>query len=371
VSDTVVSFEAGTIGDAIKKAASVAPTKVGSAFDRAAGIIISLTPGTDAPCIVRSTDTDLFYTESVDVVRAEGDPAVWRLPSMLLAQVLSNLASKGPVTFTQVSPTEVLITCGRMKARMVTMDPTTYPRWGIANMEDLREAPDFGSSILRVEWAASKSGPSPLNGIRLDGDFIMATDRYRIARTPCKIDLPNGPITIPAGTIGRLLKPIGDVLIGIDGPLFVAMPDDWTQIKTTTIDEKFPDMNKIFGIDYEQQVKVPKATLLEYVNKAAGFAGADRAPIVTIIVGQEELAVMLRNREVGTFGDVIEVPGEAQHPRIQINITPGMLTSGLSNAPGHTVTFKYNPSNIKLPLGIDGEGGYQVWLAPRTEKDPT
>lgn len=371
MSQTVVVFEAGTIGDAIKKASGVAPTKVGSAFDKAAGVLLEIIPGSDAPCIVRATDTELFYTESVDVVRAEGDPVLWRLPSQLTAQILSNLAARGNVTFTQETNSEVLITCGRMKARMVMMDSSQYPRWDIANLDDLREAPDFGSSIKRVEWASSKSGPSPLNGIHLDGEFIIATDRYRIAKIPCKIDLPNGPVTIPAGTIGNLLKPVGDVSIGVEGTLFVIMPDEWTQIKTVTIAEKFPDIGKIFGIIYEQTVRVPKAEFIDRVNKAAAFAGADRAPIVTLIIGLGELAIMLRNREVGVFGDVIEIPGEADHPRVKIDITPGMLTSGLSNAPGNTVTFKYNPSNINLPLGIDGEGGYQVWLAPRTEKSPT
>lgn len=370
MSQTAVTFEAGTISDAIKKASTVAPAKVGSAFDKAAGVLIEISPDTEAPCVVRATDTEMFYTESVDVVRAEGDKVTWRLPSQLVAQVLNNVANKGNVTFTQESKSEVLITCGRMKARMVMMDSFIYPTWEISAMEDLREAPDFGASITRVEWAASKSGPAPLNGVRLDGEYIIATDRYRVARTPCKIDLPNGPIVIPAWTVGRLLKPVGDVLIGMDGNLFVAMPDDYTQIKTVTIAEKYPEIEKIFAIEYNQEVKLQKNIFIETINKAAGFAGADRAPIVTLIIGQGEFAVMLHNREVGLFGDVMEIPGEADHKRIQIKITPQMLISGLVNAPGNSVTFRYNTDNIKLPLGINGENGYQAWVAPRTEKDP-
>jgi DNA polymerase III sliding clamp (beta) subunit (PCNA family) len=370
MSQTVVTFEAGTVSDALKKAASVAPTKVGSAFDKAAGIFMTISPDTEAPCIVRATDTEVLYTETIDVLHAEGDQVSWRLPSMLVANVLTNL-HKGNVTFTQQSTNEVLITSGRMKARMVLMDSLSYPRWDITDLSGLVTAPDFGASITRVEWAASKSGPAPLNGVRLDGKYIMATDRYRVARTPCEIELPNGPIVIPAWSIGRLLKPVGDVLIGMAGTLFVAMPDDWTQVKTVTIAEKYPEIERIFDIEYEEKVTLSKPELIEKIGKAAAFAGADREPIITLIIGLEEFAVMLYNREVGLYGDVIELPGEAEHPRFQVKISPDMLTSALSNAPGNKIIFKYNPTNIKLPLGIDGEHGYQVWVAPRTEKDPT
>lgn len=368
---TVVTFEAGTIGDSIKKAASIAPGKVGSAFDKAAGVIMQITPGTESPCIVRATDTETFYTESVDVVNSEGDPCLWRLPSSLLASVLANQAQPGRnITFTQETPSTILISSGRMRARMVMMDAFHYPEWTISDIKELKVAPNFGANLTRVEWAAAKNGPAPLNGILLDGTHAIATDRFRIAKTPCAIDLEE-PVIIPAGTIGRLLRPMGDVLIGTDEMLFVAMPDDYTQIRVITLGEKFPPIERITERPFEQEVKLHRPEFLDKIQKAEAFAGANRSPIVTLYFGKSEVAISLENPEVGLFGDVMETPGSCDHDRIKIKMSPSMLIGSLTNAPGNGIVFKYNPSNTNAPVAVFGESGYETWLAPITEKTPT
>jgi DNA polymerase III sliding clamp (beta) subunit (PCNA family) len=369
---TVVSFEAGTIADCMKKAARVAPAKVGSSFDKAAGIVLDIAPNTDAPCIVRATDTDVFYMETVDVVQATGDKVRWRLPSQLLANVIGTIpATAGKnVTFAQNSPSQVEISSGRMRAKLNLNANPFYPEWDTTDGLSLRAAPNFGGNITRVEWAASKNGPAPLNGVHLDGEYIVATDRYRIARVPCLIDLPNGPVTIPAGSIGQLLKQMGDVLVGVDEMLFVAMPDDYTQIKTITLGQEYISLRKITSLTYGERIEFSKALLVDKIQKAGNFAGADRSPVLSLYVGKGELAVFMSNEEVGLFGDVIELPSQADHPRTQIRFTPKMLLDALNNAPNDKVAMEYEPLNVKRPIHIDGDSGYEVWLAPRAENVP-
>lgn len=370
---TVVSFEAGTIADAVKKAARVAPTKVGSAFDKAAGIVLDVSPTTDAPCVVRATDTDVFYLESVDVVKAEGDAVRWRLPSQIVANIIGGLpATQGKlVTFTQMNPNQIEISSGRMKLKLILNANPYYPDWNVTDAGSLSTAPNFGGNITRVEWAASKNGPSPLDGVHIDGTHIIATDRYRVARVPCGINLPGGPITIPAWTIGALLKQMGDVEIGVDGNLFVAQPDPYTQIKTTIMGQQYMPINKVTSVTFEEEVDLNRSELLNKIQSASQMAGADRAPTMTIIVGKSELAVMMANDEIGLFGDVIELNGQADHNRTHIRFTPRMFIDALNNAPNDKIKFKYNPSNTKGPVGIDGDSGYEVWIAPRSEKTPT
>jgi len=370
---TVASFEAGTISDAIKKAARVAPTKVGSAFDKAAGIIFDVYPGTDAPCVVRATNTDIFYVETVDVVNAEGDAVRWRLPSQVMANIIGNMPTTAGkvVTFTQKDSNVVEIASGRMRLKLVLNLNPYYPEWDITDPEDLVVASNFGGNITRVEWAASKNGPSPLDGVHISGTHIIATDRYRIARVPCEIDLPSGPITIPAWSIGQLLKQMGDVSIGVDGSLFVAQPDSYTQIKTTILGAQYMPIDRVTSMQFEEQVEINRSHLLSCIQNASQMAGADRAPVLTVIVGKEEFAVTMNNQEIGLFGDVVEIDGQATHPRVQIRFTPRMLIDALNNAPNDKITFKYNPSNINLPIGLDGDSGYEAWIAPRSEKTPT
>jgi DNA polymerase III sliding clamp (beta) subunit (PCNA family) len=368
---TVVSFEVGTIADSMKKAGRVAPAKVGSAFDKAAGIVLDIDPNSSAPCVVRATDVEVFYLETVDVIKAEGDPVRWRLPSVILANVIGGLpATSGKhVTISQFSPTQVEIKSGRMTCKLYLNPNPYYPEWNPTDGHALTTAPNFGGNITRVEWAASKSGPAPLNGVHLTGEYIIATDSYRIARVPCKIDLPR-PITIPAWTIGPLLKQMGDVEVGLDGTLFVAMPDEYTQIKTVTLGENYPPVERIAATQYENEITFRRTELTAQIQNASSFAGADRAPVLQLYIGRQELAVYMENQEIGLFGDVIELPGQADHPRVRIRMTPKMLIDALNNAPNDNVILKYHLDSPKKPICIDGDSGYEVWLAPRAEKTP-
>lgn len=369
---TSVTFEAGTIADSMKKAARIAPSKVGSAFDKAAGIILDITPGSETPVIVRATDTQVFLLESVDSVKCDGDPVRWRLPSMVLANVIGSLpATAGKnVTFSTdpKTPGQISISSGRMRVKLNLNGNPYYPEWDPFDSTGLTLAPNFGSNLTRVEWAASKAGPSPLDGVHLDGEYLIATDQYRIARVPCKLELPRGPVTIPANTIGHLIKPMGDVLIGVSEHLFFVMPDDYTQITTNQLAGKFPPVEKVMAFEYEQEVKLNKNLVIQLIQNAGNFTGTDRAPILTLFLGKGELAGMMQNSEVGLFGDVVELPGQMQHPRVQIKFTPKMLLDALNNAPNSDITIKYSPSATNKPVCIDGDSGFQVWIAPRGDR---
>lgn len=366
---TRVSFEAATIGDALKRAARVAPAKVGTAFDKAAGIVLDIAPGTDAPCVVRATDTEVFYLEVLETISAEGDKCRWRLPSQLMASVIGSIppTSGRTVTFSWEGSGPVRITSSRMKVELNLMLNPFYPEWDAVDATQLVNAPNFGGAITRVEWAASKEGPAPLNGILIDGSYIVATDRYRIARVECPIPLPGPPLIIPAWSIGHLLKSMGDVLIGMAGNLFIVMPDDFTQFQVVTMGDKFSPVEKLYALPYEESVHVGKDELLRQINNALSFAGSNRDPMVTLWFGREELAIHLHNQDIGMFGDVIPVAGQATHERVKIHFTPKMLVDALTNAPNNTVEIKYKPELPRSPICITGDSGYTVWCVPRSE----
>lgn len=372
MTETSVTFEAGTIADAMKKSGSVAPAKAGAAFDSAAGIVMDVCPGTDTPCVIRATDTEIFFIETLDVVKAEGDTVRWRLPSQLLANVVGSQASGSgkTITFKQLSPSQIQVSSASMRSKINLNGNPHYPSWTPLSGIDYHTAPGFGDAVSRIMWAAEKGGTPVLSGFHLNGTHVVTTDRYRVARFPMEIELKE-PITIPAGKVGSLLRGTGDILVGTHDDLFVMMPDDYTEIRTVVYGGQYPAIGKIFDLEYTNSLTFQKQDLVERVQRATHFAGTDRAPVLYLYVGRNQLAVMMENREVGQYGDVIDVPTQADHARIVLRFTPSMILDSLGNAPNPTVTLHYNPDATNRPVKFDGGLGYECWLAPRSEITPS
>jgi DNA polymerase III sliding clamp (beta) subunit (PCNA family) len=368
---TSVTFETASFGDAIKKAARVAPSKSGHAFDKAAGIVLDIFPDDEVKCVIRSTNTDIFSTEIVAVVSATGAEARWRLSSMVLAAVIGTLPITNGKTVTLTQDGSVIrITSGRTKATLMMMDPSLYPSWDSFDPDGMTQVNGLGGRLEQVEWAASTAPQPPLCGVLLDGQYAVATDRYRLARVPCKIDLPR-PIVVPAGILGSVLRPMGDVGLAMRGSMLEIEVDEYHQVQTITYDMAYPDINKVARTEHPAVVEFNKAEFLEMAARANAFSGANRDPVLRVFFGREEVAVMMENQEVGMLGDVLEVPGQIPHSRISINFTPRNLTDAISKTPGGRIKVGYDPETTKAPLYISDGSGYEAWVVPRSEIRPS
>lgn len=373
---TKVVFETATIADAIKKASRIAPSK-GKAFDKAAGIVLDVNPGTDAPIVIRATDLDLFSMEWVDVVEAEGPAVRWRLPSTLLASVIASfpIGSGSTTVFQEITDAKghsfIQVTNRRTKAKFNMMRIEDYPNWSVFDPDNLYAADDFGGRIAQVEWAAAKSDSSPvLSGVHFDGSQCVATNRYRLAASEMKIPDLEFPITVPAGILGQILKQTGEVRIGIDGGQLLIMPDEHTQIRAVLFGQEYPNVARVMKRDQPETLKVKRTPLLEVIGRAVTFTGADRFPCLRIFFGKEEIAVLMNNDEIGLLGDVIEVPGHCSHERIEIKFTPKNITDAINKAPNEEIEISYDPSNTKGILYLNGGSGYEAWIVPRGDAQP-
>lgn len=364
-----VTFENATIADSISKAARVAPTK-GEAFDKASGILMTL-DSEDKTVTLRSTNLHLFYLEVVDAVEVEGD-GDWRFSSIVLPAVLSKLpiGSGKLVTFEQKG-NEVHMTSGRTKAKFRTMAPEYYPRWEPYDPELLEMVPDLGARLQQVEWAAEEHHEVTYAGIHLTGEFAIATDRYRLARVPCEAEPITRPITIPAGILKPVIGNLRDVAIGIDENMFLLMPDVSTQLRTRIYEREYPNVLGIFDREWTDKVAVRKQALIEIIERAQVFVANDRAPQMSVIFGKGEIAVMCADAETGLLGDVIEVPGQCQHPRFKMLFTPRNLTDALAAAPSDEIDLHYDTSNPGMVVKIDGGSGYTAAVMPRREIEGT
>ena len=350
-----VVFEVATISDAIRKAEKIAPDR-GAAFDKAAGIVMELYPAEET-VILRATNLDVYYMEWIDALEVSGDPVVWRLPSRVLAGIISSLpiASGRTVAF-ETTEGRVKITSGKMRCHLNRIDPTGYPEWYPFEEDNLTPCPELGGRLSMVEWAASKTETAL--GLRFTGTHVMAADRYSAARTTLEIANLKEPITIPRGILSGVIKPRGDTKIGVTENQLWIMPDPTTQIRTIILSEGYPPMTTAFQ-PLTDLVRFKKSALIDMIGVVMKIVGADRQPTMELIIGKQTISVSMSDDGHGTIGDTIEVPG-ADHPRMSFFCNPSRLQDLLTNSPSDEVILQYQASAARpVKLLVDGGSGYE------------
>lgn len=364
-----VTFENATIADSIGKAAKVAPTR-GMAFDKAAGICMTLDPEANTVTL-RSTNLNVFYLELVDAVEVEGE-GTWRFPSMVISALMAKLpiGSGKNVTLEQVGA-EVVLKSGRTKAKLRIMDATYYELWDPFDPEELEVVPDLGARIQQVEWAAMEDGEVIYSGIHLNGEYVVGTDRIRLAVAECVAEPIYKPVTIPAGILKPVISNLRDVAVGISEGQFLLMPDVSTQIRTVIYDKEYPPVLKALDRQWPDEIKIRKTELLDIIDRAMVFGNRDRSPKMQFIVGKGEVAVMIGDQEMGLLQDVMEISGQADHKRLTIFFTPKNLTEALNAAPSEECVLGYDANNANFPVLINGGSGYRALVMPRRDNEGT
>lgn len=367
-----VVFECATIRDAVSKAARVAPTG-GSAFDKSAGILLELRPE-NSTVIVRANNTEVFYLEVVNAVSmtfSENEdqdatgPILWLLPSVLLDGICSKLSIvDGAQVKFENNIHQVFIKQRRMVAKLLLQNSDYYTLWNAFDPSDLETVEGFGKKLQAVAWAASRTGTPPVTGINLNGEHAAATDNYRVAMLPCKLPSLYEPVTIPYDTI-KSLGGEAEVKVGRTENRLLVMPNESTQIEATIYAQKFPPITRVFKRGEPQAVLIKRDELSAMVDHAMVMGKTEKVPLLQMIVGRGELAVLMEGRELGLLGDVIELGDQCQHERVKIGLTPESLLGALGSAPNNEVTIWYH-LEPKKPIRIDGGSGYEALIMPRT-----
>jgi DNA polymerase III sliding clamp (beta) subunit (PCNA family) len=372
---STVTFETSTFADVIRKAVKIAPSR-GAAFDKAAGIVIEFDPAAPIPlAVVRVTNLDIFSIEWVNVTEWAGEAARWRLPSALLGEVMRSLPIGSGKTVTLTSEASghgflIHLQSGRTKARLFPIDISYYPEWGVFDPDEMFPAQDLGGRISQVEWAASSSDPR-LSGVYLDGEVAVATDSFRLACVPLSIpDLPR-PVVVPSGLLGQTLRETGEIQIRVTDNMVFIMPDEHTQMKTVIFDVDYPNVSRVMNYQFDSEIELSRDAFLERLQRVNAFSMGERGVAVQLYLGLEEIAFYMANEQIGTIGDVLEVPGYAGHERFMMRFTPKNLIDGLSKCPNDKITVRYKVGVAQSFFGIDGGSGYRAWIAPRAPETPT
>ncbi len=361
---TSVTFETAALQSSLTKAEAIAPDR-GNAFDKTAGIVFEISPADEA-VVLRSTDLEVYYLEWLDALESEGEHVVWRLPSRVLNAFIKSLPiGSGRTVKMRQEHNSIHFESGRTRAKLQLIPVSDYIMWQPFDDSAMTTIPDFGTKLAQVEWAASRDSVDL--GLRIEPEFVCATDRYRLAVAPCKIAGMSEGITIPPGSLTAVIKPNAEVKLKIEGTQLFVMPDEHTQLRCVIIGEKYPPVAGLMNRERPHIIKFRKNEVLEMVRRALSIS-SDRSPRLRLIIGKEELAAMVTELQTGHVGDVIAITGQAVHDRCEIHFTPGNFIDAVSNSPSEEVVMGYDPANTrKGKLYFNGGAGYEVWAAPLGE----
>lgn len=358
---TRVTFETASLADAVREAAVVAPTR-GEAFDKAAGIVLEIQPN---QVIVKSTDLRLWYMQWVTPISIEGPPVTWRLGSKVFSDVVTKLPMGSQTRLVlENSAGQVKMTHGKKRGVFHLIGGDGFPEWMPFDPDDMTEVEGMAQRIAQVEWAASRGSNAPFTGIHFTGEMIVATDRSKFATAPMEIEGLKEPVTVPAGLLGRIIKSTDTPRVSTDENQMLVMPDSHTQVRCQIYGVPYPAIHGVTVRERPEYVKLQKSMLLDAMQVAASFIEGDRLPIMRTFWGEEEIAVMLENQEAGHLGDVIDIPGQASHARVEIKFTPDNIMSALEHCQTQEITIGYDPGKLSKPLYISAGDGCEFWVAP-------
>lgn len=362
---TLVEFEIAGLNDALKRAARIAPTK-GKQLETYAGLMFEIIPETEedsATVILRATNGDVFYREWLVPDRIEGDATEWRLPSVLVSNVVNSLPQSKRVIFTDTDDrARMEIKCGKLKATCRKIPPQHYPDWEYIDPDALSLVAGFGARLEQVGWTVGDN--PPLNGIHITGAEMVATDRYRLARTPMQIDTLAEPITVPASVLAPIMKQVVDTRLGVVGNHLCLMPHDQMEIMCTIFDENFPKVQRIIDTDFDSMIMFDKAKCKGLIERVMAAGSTDRQVALECLIGDGRLELRLFDDE-HQVSDSITLEGQCEHPVVHYKFTPQNFTDAVGKAPGDMIMFHYTEGDPLKIVKFESSDNYEVWVIPR------
>lgn len=360
---TSIRLENASLSDMIRRAVAVAPTR-GAGFERLAGLVLTI--DTDAAtATVQASDGQVFYTEVMPVLDAQGDSVSWRIPSLTFGSFVAKLPTKSGqfCTMNDHLLSQIDVRCGRTRAVFNTLDVTEYPFWDYIEPDELIQIPELGQKIKQVSWAQGDNKTPALYGIAFGPDWIGASDRYRVAQ----VELPKGfeaRFLVPGKLLNGLIPERGDVGVARQGGVFICMPNQQTQIRTV-IAEGFPDIKPFSKKEFEKTARFSKGEFQNMISMLMDFVGGDRLARMGLYLGEGEIAIHTTNESIGFIGDVISAAGDIEtHERVEIFFNPVNLRDAVANFPGEVVTMQYNTSAPNRFVCLRNDNGYHSVVAP-------
>lgn len=367
---TKVTFETAAFADSIKKANSIAPTR-GKEFDKYKGFYMEVRNGDNNVCL-RTTNGEVYYTEFMQPLKMEGEDADWRIPSAVTNGIVSNLpiGSGKTVTFEDflVQGKQFLrITSGRMKARVPLIVNDYFPDWEGFDSSGFPVVYDFGARLDAVSWASDRGNLPPYNGVYIDSERMVATDKVRVASMEGAFDTgEHAYLVVPVGILAPVVRGIDEMKIGLDGNFLCMQPNEDIQIKCVMYGEQFVNVNRALQIENEELIMINRDIIGEVLARCLAVGSSDRQMPLKVTIGNEEIAFHVRDEgKTEEIEDSVYLKGQCLHEPVDYLFGPDNFVDAVGKSPNKEMVFHYNISEQKKGVKFEGGSGYVVIVRPR------
>jgi DNA polymerase III subunit beta len=266
-------------------------------------------------------------------------------------------------------PTEsvVHLTSGSASYTLHTYNPEDFPR-----LPDVAAVQTFSvdrdallETIQRVARASSRDESRPvLTGILVrfgGGKLVMAaTDSYRLAVKETALDssAPELEAIVPSRALQELARiaTSGDTVeVGVHENQ-VVFTAEGVLLTTRRIDGQFPNYRQLLPEQFEHELTLPRAEVLEVVRRASVMI--QRATPLQLRFAEGELTVIARTHEVGESTE--SMPVGFTGDTLEIGFNADFLRDGLESVDGDDIRFKL--ISPLRPAVLQGDGDEFTYL---------
>jgi DNA polymerase-3 subunit beta len=306
-----------------------------------------------------ATDMELSLRTSLDA-EVEGEGAVV-VPGRLLVDLARLLPEQEVQIEHRAEEGVVRINCGSATYRLNTYNAEDFPRLpDLASLETFsvdREA--LLETVARVSRSASRDESRPvLTGIlaRFEGGKLVmaATDSYRLSvkETPLGGSAPELEAIIPARALGELARiaQSGEQLeLGVHENQ-VVFTVDGVWLTTRRIDGQFPNYKQLLPEQFEHELTLPRAELLDVVRRTSVMA--QRNSPLRLRFADGELTVSAQTQDVGEARESLPVAYTGEP--LEIGFNADFLRDGVESIDADEL--RLNLISPLRPAVIKGEG---------------
>ena len=307
------------------------------------GILLEASSGTELR--LAATDMELSLRATVGAQIEGGGSIV--LPGKTFVDIARLLPADEVSIEHRPAESVVHVSSGSASYTLHTYNPEDFPR--LPELDAVQTFSVDRESLLetvgRVARAASRDESRPvLTGILVSfagGKLVMAaTDSYRLAVKETELD---GPVPeLEAIVPGRALQELarvasaGDTVeVGVqDNQVLFTTEGAW--LTTRRIDGQFPNYRQLLPEQFEHELTLPRAEVLEVVRRAAVMI--QRATPLQLRFADGELTVVARTHEVGESKE--SLPAAFTGDPLEIGFNADFLRDGLESVDGDDVRFK-------------------------------
>jgi DNA polymerase III subunit beta len=328
-----------------------------------AGVLLQAEAGT---LQLAATDMELSLRSSLDA-EVEGGGAVV-VPGRLLVDLARLLPEQEVEIEHRAEEGVVRITCGSATYRLNTYNAEDFPR-----LPDLATLDTFAvdreallDTVSRVARSASRDESRPvLTGIlaRFEGGTLVmaATDSYRLSvkETPLAVSAPELEAIIPARALGELARiaQSGDRLeLGVHENQ-VVFSADGVWLTTRRIDGQFPNYRQLLPEQFEHELALPRAELLDVVRRTAVMA--QRNSPLRLRFAEGELTVSAQTQDIGEARESLPVAYTGDP--LEIGFNADFLRDGIESIDDEELRLNLiSPLRPAVMKGADDDFSYLI-----------